>query len=296
MMPTTVNEQAPVPPPAYHRAQARLGLALHIDALTDGSPRCICSHCVVWQCAWPVGAALPHCLQALEECLEHTARSLCCSSRFCARCGDSPDLGYARLVTRLACFSPGVWLAAGERWLPPHSLPLEASQAREVRRGSVAGSALHPQRLDCHPLSAHWRSRSSLSIALRFWLGGGPTLMRPDASCACATSPSALTRLSGPYPDAGAGSGLPLFFLLSPANSHDAPFACPLLTWAVRLYQIHPRFIRLDAAYWGLRLIAWIHATLGAVAVIRLPSQATEEPFLLASYMDQGGIGQTQWH
>ena len=34
MMPTTVNEQAPVPPPAYHRAQARLGLALHIDALT----------------------------------------------------------------------------------------------------------------------------------------------------------------------------------------------------------------------------------------------------------------------
>ena len=64
------------------------------------------------------------------------------------------------------------------------------------------------------------------------------------------------------------GSGLPLFFLLSPANSHDAPFAQPLLAWAVRLYQIRPRFIRLDAAYWGLRLIAWIHATLGAVAVI----------------------------
>jgi hypothetical protein len=64
------------------------------------------------------------------------------------------------------------------------------------------------------------------------------------------------------------GSGLPLFFLLSPANSHDSPFAQPLLTWAMRLYQIHPRFIRLDAAYWGLRLIAWIHATLCAVAVI----------------------------
>ena len=26
--------------------------------------------------------------------------------------------------------------------------------------------------------------------------------------------------------------------------------------------------IRLDAAYWGLRLIAWIHGVLGAVAVI----------------------------
>src|SRR5215471_16249946 len=34
MMPIVVAEQAPVPPPAYHRAQARLGAALHIDALT----------------------------------------------------------------------------------------------------------------------------------------------------------------------------------------------------------------------------------------------------------------------
>jgi hypothetical protein len=29
-----------------------------------------------------------------------------------------------------------------------------------------------------------------------------------------------------------------------------------------------PRVIRLDAGYWGLTLIAWIHITLGAVAVI----------------------------
>ena len=64
------------------------------------------------------------------------------------------------------------------------------------------------------------------------------------------------------------GSGLPLFFLLSPANSHDAPFAQRLLAGAVRLYQIRPRIIRLDAAYWGLHLITWIHGVLGAVAVI----------------------------
>ena len=64
------------------------------------------------------------------------------------------------------------------------------------------------------------------------------------------------------------GSGLPVFFLLSPANVHDAPFAQPLLQWAVRLYAIRPRIVRLDAAYWGLRLIAWIHATLHAVAVV----------------------------
>jgi len=34
MMPTVISEQAPIPPPAYHRAQGRLGPALHIDALT----------------------------------------------------------------------------------------------------------------------------------------------------------------------------------------------------------------------------------------------------------------------
>jgi hypothetical protein len=34
MMPTLVKEQAPVPPPCYQRAQARLSPALHIDALT----------------------------------------------------------------------------------------------------------------------------------------------------------------------------------------------------------------------------------------------------------------------
>ena len=64
------------------------------------------------------------------------------------------------------------------------------------------------------------------------------------------------------------GSGLPLLVFLAPANGHDAPFARPLLEWAVRLYGVRPRVIRLDAAYWGLHLIAWIHTALGAVAII----------------------------
>jgi len=59
------------------------------------------------------------------------------------------------------------------------------------------------------------------------------------------------------------GSGLPVHFLVSPANCHDAPFARPLLELAVRLYPVRPRIIRLDAAYWGLQLIHWIHATDG---------------------------------
>ncbi|MGZ3645309.1 MAG: transposase [Ktedonobacteraceae bacterium] len=59
-----------------------------------------------------------------------------------------------------------------------------------------------------------------------------------------------------------------MHFPLSPANCHDAPFARPLLQLAVRLSHIRPRIIRLDAAYWGLQLIHWIHATLGASAVV----------------------------
>src|SRR5437588_3629704 len=34
MMPLALEDQTPVAPPSYHRAQARLGPALHIDALT----------------------------------------------------------------------------------------------------------------------------------------------------------------------------------------------------------------------------------------------------------------------
>ena len=64
------------------------------------------------------------------------------------------------------------------------------------------------------------------------------------------------------------GTGLPLLFRLSPANVHDAPFARPLLAWAVHLFHVRPRVIRLDAGYWGLKLIAWIHTALGARAVL----------------------------
>ena len=57
-------------------------------------------------------------------------------------------------------------------------------------------------------------------------------------------------------------------FCSLPAFAHDAPFAKILLAGAVRFYRIRPRIVRLDAASWGLRLLAWIHGVLGAVAVI----------------------------
>jgi transposase len=64
------------------------------------------------------------------------------------------------------------------------------------------------------------------------------------------------------------GTGLPVLFLLSRANVHDAPFARPLLELAIRFLALQPRVVRMDAGYWGLKLIAWIHTTLHARAVI----------------------------
>jgi len=90
MIPTIINEAVPVPPPAYHRAQARLGPALHIDALTDGSTPCICWLCAVWLCAWPIVDVHPLYPAAQEELRERTAKHLCFSLRSCGRCGGSP--------------------------------------------------------------------------------------------------------------------------------------------------------------------------------------------------------------
>jgi hypothetical protein len=64
-------------------------------------------------------------------------------------------------------------------------------------------------------------------------------------------------------------SSLLIFFLLSPANIHDTPFARlkPSMGGA-SLHYSSAHVILLDAAYRGLCLIAWIQATLHAVAIV----------------------------
>jgi hypothetical protein len=67
---------------------------------------------------------------------------------------------------------------------------------------------------------------------------------------------------------------------------HDAPFARPLLELAVRLYHLRPRIIRLDAGDFGLQLIHWIHATLGAIAVVPWNRHSTKEPLLPTAHLE----------
>ena len=63
-------------------------------------------------------------------------------------------------------------------------------------------------------------------------------------------------------------SRLPILFALSPANAHDLPFAAPLL-WVARFVLALPiRLVRADGAYWGLALVRFILAVIGARPII----------------------------
>jgi len=165
---------------------------------------------------------------------------------------------------------PALALACGLP-LGKNGLPRIPRPSQQCKRGQQAGA---PQPEALFVLSALTALRCRLIGARDLIIDSVPILAwrrkDPDAAVghAPAQHPRPLLRGYRVHTLVCRGSGLPLFFLLSPANVHDAPFAQPLLEWAVRLYHIHPRVIRLDAAYWGLRLIAWIHAVLGAVAII----------------------------
>lgn len=145
------------------------------------------------------------------------------------------------------------------------------SKSQQCKRRHASGAPLHESLFVLTVLHA---LRSRLMGARDLIIDSAPILAwrrhDPDAAFghAPAQHPCPFLRGFQVHTLICRGSGLPRFFLPSPANAHDAPFAQLLLTWAVRLYQIHPHVVRLDAAYWGLLLIAWIHSVLGAVAVI----------------------------
>ena len=165
---------------------------------------------------------------------------------------------------------PALALACGLP-LDAHGAPRIPSVSQQWKRGHRAGA---PVTEALFFLTVRTAIRRRLIGARDLIIDSAPVLAwrrsDPDAAVghAPAQHPRPLLRGYRVHTLLCRGSGLPIFFLLSRANVHDAPFARPLLEWAVHLYHIHPRVIRLDAAYWGLRLIGWIHATLGAVAVV----------------------------
>jgi len=265
MMPLIVTEQAPVPPPAYHRAQARLGPVLHIDALT-----LVTTLHLLRLCRLAVRLAHRRCPPPLSAGPGGSPRTYSEESLLL--------MALLRTLWRLSYQDMHDWLRDWPALALACGLPLSKdgrprvpSPSQQCKRGQQAGAPL-PEAL--FVLSVLTALRCRLIGARDLIIDSAPILAwhRADPDAAFGHAPAQHPRplLCGyrVHTLLCRGSGLPLFFLLSPANFHDAPFARRLLEWAVRLYQIRPRVIRLDAAYWGLRLIGWIHAVLGAVAVI----------------------------
>jgi hypothetical protein len=291
MMPVLVDDQAPVPPPPYYRMQARFSAALHIDALT-----LVSTLHLLTLCRLAVRLAHRRCPPPLPAGPGGAPRTYSDESLLL--------IALLRTLWRLSYPDMRDWLRDWPALALACGLPLGRdgrpripSASQQCKRGHAAGAPL-PEAL--FVLSVLTAIRRRLIGARDLIIDSAPILAwrRADPDAAVGHAPAQHPRLFlrgyRVHTLLCRGSGLPVFFLLSPANVHDAPFARPLLEWAARLYPIHPRLIRLDAAYWGLSLIAWIHTALGAVAVIPWNRHSPEEPFLPAPDLDQRGTRQAQ--
>ncbi len=266
MAPAMWPVQAPVPPPSYHRTMVT---ALHLDALTLVTRLHLLAPCQLAvqlaqrQCPPPLGKLV----RAVRPA--SIARSRSCFWRCYARCG------VCRTKRRMTGCAPG------RRWREPvgchkgeradRACPARPSKAQQSKRLRTAGAPESEMMFVLLVRAGLWMG---LTRGRDLIIDSAPILAwrraDPDAAFghAPAHHPRPLLRGYRLHTLLCRGTDLPLLFRLSPANVHDAPFARPLLELAVRLFALRPRMVRLDAGYWGLKLIAWIHTVLGAQAVI----------------------------
>ena len=268
-MPTIYNQEAPVPPPSYHRREAQAvaqrARALHINALS-----LITTLHLLALCRLAVQVAHRRCPPPLPKGAGGRPRSY--------REESLVLIALLKTLWRLSYQDVHDWLESWPALALACGLPVGAngkpripSPSQLCKRWQAAGAPPFEtlfvltvwRALRCHLISA--RDLIIESAPILAWRRSDPDAATGHAP---AHHPRPLLRGYRVHTLLCRGSGLAVHFLLSPANRHDALFARPLLELAVRLYEIRPRIIRLDAAYWGLQLIHWIHATLGAVAVV----------------------------
>ncbi len=265
MVPVSCPATVAVPPPSYHRALAKQPTALHVTALT-----LVTTLHLLDLCRLAVRAAHRRCPPPLPKGPGGRRRTYTEESLLV--------IALLRTLWRLSYEDMRAWLRAWPALALACSLPLGPdgrprvpSRSQQCKRAAAAGA---PPFEMLFIVAVQEALRCGLTRGRDLIIDSAPILAwrrsDPDAACghAPAHHPTGFLRGFRVHTLLCRGSGLPFFFIVAPANAHDAPFAKRLLTWALHLYALRPRCVRLDAAYWGLALIHWIHATLGAVAVI----------------------------
>jgi hypothetical protein len=230
-MPPVVNEQAPIPPPSYHRqeaqVQARQARTLPINALT-----LIKTLHLLTLCQLAIQLAYRRCPPPLPKGAGGRPRSYREESR----------LLIALLNTRLPTLPTWDihdWLESWPALALACGLPLGAAGKPRIprpsqlcQRGPAAGA---PPFEMLFVLTVCQAVRCRLIGARDLIIDSAPILAwrrtDPDAAIghAPAHHPRPLWRGYRVHTLLCRGSGLPVQFLVSPANCHDAPFARPLL-------------------------------------------------------------------
>ncbi len=290
MMPLIVKEQAPVPPPAYHRAQARRGPALHIDALT-----LVTTLHLLTLCRLAVRLAHRRCPPPLPAGPGGRPRTYSEESLLL--------IALLRTLWRLSSEDMRDWLRAWPALALACGLPLGrdgkpciACPSQQWKRGHAAG-APGPEAL--FVLSVREAMRRRLIGARDLIIDSAPVLAwrraDPDTAVghAPAQHPRPLLRGYRVHTLLCRGSGLPIFLSRLPSQRPR----CPLCAAAVRVGHAplsltslrHPPGCRLL----GLaphRLDSWRAGSRGRRAV---EPKTAKEPLLFTSHLDERGIGQT---
>jgi hypothetical protein len=265
MVPLPCVTTVPVPPPSYQRAVAKQPTALHLTALTV-----VTTLHLLDLCRLAVRAAQRRCPPPLPAGPGGRPRTYTEESLLL--------IALLRTLWRLSYQDMHDWLVAWPALAEACGLPrdrqgrlLVPSASQQWKRAAQAGA---PPCEMLFVLAVREALRTRLIRARDVIIDSAPILAwrrrDPDAASghAPAHHPTPYLRGYRAHTLLCRGSGLPVFYIVAPANHHDSPFARPLLAWALRLYAIRPRVVRLDAGYWGTALVQWIHVVPGAVAVI----------------------------
>ena len=291
MMSLALEDQTPVAPPAYQRAQDRRDPALHINALT-----LVTTLHLLTLCGLAVRLAHRRCPPPLPAGPGGAPRTYSEESLLL--------INLLRTLWRLSYQDMHDWLESWPALALACGLPLGKDglvrvpcKSQQCKRRRAAGAPVHESLFVLVVLQA---IRRRLIGARDLIIDSAPILAwrrrDPDAAYghAPAHHPRPLLRGFRVHTLICRGSGLPLFFLLSPANSHDAPFAQRLLEGVVRLYQIRPRIVRLDAAECSFASYCLDSRRTWCCRRHSVESQKSEEPLLLASNLDQRGTWETE--